>query len=37
VPNALTRQLPLDYADLQLTSLADLPLDTLLTKVQHSR
>jgi HAD superfamily hydrolase (TIGR01509 family) len=37
VPNALTRQLPLDHADLQLTSLADLTLDRLLTTVQHNR
>ena len=30
VPNSLTRQLSLDKADLQLTSLADLPLEKLL-------
>jgi HAD superfamily hydrolase (TIGR01509 family) len=31
VPNALTRQLALDHADLQIASLADLPLKELLT------
>jgi HAD superfamily hydrolase (TIGR01509 family) len=34
VPNALTRRLPLDQADLQLSSLADLPLEELLLKIQ---
>jgi len=34
VPNALTRQLPLDSADLRLDSLADLPLEKLLLYVQ---
>ncbi len=33
VPNPLTGQLPLDHADLRLTSLADMPLDTLLALV----
>ena len=33
VPNALTRQLSLDHADLQLDSLADLALDELLARV----
>ena len=32
VPNALTRQLSLDHADLQLESLADLPLEELLAQ-----
>ena len=35
VPNWLTRQLSLDLADLQLSSLAELPLDRLLSQVQH--
>jgi HAD superfamily hydrolase (TIGR01509 family) len=35
VPNPLTRQLPLDHADLQIPSLADLPLARLLTEVQQ--
>ena len=35
VPNPLTRQLPLDHADLQIPSLADLPLAHLLTEVQQ--
>jgi len=34
VPNSLTRHLPLDQADLQLTSLADLPLERLLGEIQ---
>ncbi len=34
VPNPLTRLLTLDHADLQLTSLADLPLRTLLSIVE---
>ncbi len=33
VPNPLTRQLPLDEADLQLGSLAELPLERLLDKL----
>lgn len=37
VPNALTRQLSLDHADLHLASLADLPLARLLTAVQQGR
>jgi HAD superfamily hydrolase (TIGR01509 family) len=37
VPNALTRQLSLDHADLQLTSLADMPLEGLLEAVQPNR
>ena len=35
VPNVLTCQLPLDYADLQIPSLAALPLPQLLSAVQH--
>jgi HAD superfamily hydrolase (TIGR01509 family) len=34
VPNPLTCQLPLDHADLRLASLADMPLETLLTATQ---
>jgi beta-phosphoglucomutase-like phosphatase (HAD superfamily) len=34
VPNALTRQLLLEQADLRLTSLADLPLENLLLEVR---
>jgi len=37
VPNALTRQLALDHADLCLTSLADWPLARLLATVQQHR
>jgi HAD superfamily hydrolase (TIGR01509 family) len=37
VPNALTRQLSLDHADLCLTSLADWPLARLLATVQQYR
>jgi len=33
VPNALTGKLPLDHADLQLDSLADLPLEDLLKRI----
>jgi HAD superfamily hydrolase (TIGR01509 family) len=33
VPNPLTAQLPLDHADLRLTSLADVPLDMLLLEM----
>lgn len=33
VPNGLTRQLALDHADLRVGSLADLPLELLLTRV----
>jgi HAD superfamily hydrolase (TIGR01509 family) len=36
VPNALTGQLPLDHADLRLTSLADTPLEQLIALV-HER
>lgn len=35
VPNPLTRQLPLDHADLQVSSLSALPLAHLLTEVQQ--
>jgi HAD superfamily hydrolase (TIGR01509 family) len=35
VPNLLTRQLPLDHADLQISSLAALPLSELLRAVQR--
>jgi len=35
VPNPLTRQLPLDHADLRVSSLAALPLARLLTEVQQ--
>jgi len=34
VPNLLTRQLPLDHADLRITSLADVPLESLLDMIQ---
>jgi len=34
VPNALTRQLTFDGADVQLNSLADLPLEALLARLQ---
>ena len=37
VPNPVTRQLSLHQADLQLTSLAELPLEKLLLKVQRMR
>ncbi|MGE3541612.1 MAG: HAD family hydrolase [Candidatus Tectimicrobiota bacterium] len=37
VPNALTRQLPLDHADVQLSSLAALPLAQLLQDVIQRR
>jgi HAD superfamily hydrolase (TIGR01509 family) len=37
VPNALTRELPLDHADLHLTSLADMRLEQLLATVQNRR
>tara|TARA_B100000315_G_scaffold254242_1_gene294878 strand:- start:46 stop:711 length:666 start_codon:yes stop_codon:yes gene_type:complete len=37
VPNSLTCRLPLDHADLQLASLADIPLETLLAKMQNNR
>lgn len=36
VPNALTRQLPLHHADLQLTSLADMPLEALINPTGSS-
>jgi len=35
VPNALTRDLPLDHADLRVASLADLPLTDLLAAVER--
>jgi len=35
VPNSLTRQLPTDHADLHLESLADLPLENLVSLVQR--
>lgn len=34
VPNAITRQLPLNHADLQLSALTDLPLEQLLLQIQ---
>ncbi|MEJ2262325.1 MAG: HAD-IA family hydrolase [Anaerolineales bacterium] len=34
VPNQITRELPLDHADLYLNSLADLPLEELLRKAE---
>ena len=34
VPNALTARLPLDHADMHLNSLADLPLEALIAKVE---
>ncbi|MSQ40456.1 MAG: HAD family hydrolase [Dehalococcoidia bacterium] len=37
VPNPLTRQLPLDQADLRLASLADMPLEQLLLSVPGNR
>lgn len=37
VPNPLTRQLPLDHADLQLPSLAALPLAQVLQDIQQQR
>lgn len=37
VPNAMTRHLSLDLADLQLNSLADLPLEKLILQVQQNR
>ncbi len=37
VPNPLTRQLPLEHADVQLPSLAALPLAQLLQHIQHQR
>ncbi len=37
VPNPLTRQLPLDHADLTLSSLQDLPLQALIERVGRSR
>ena len=36
VPNAVTRQLSLDQADLRLTSLADLSLEQLLAQVRST-
>lgn len=35
VPNQLTHQLPLDDADLRLTSLTDMPLEILLERIQE--
>lgn len=37
VPNLLTSQLPLDHADLRITSLADMPLESLLATIQERR
>jgi len=37
VPNPMTRHLALDLADIRLTSLADLPLEKLLLRVQKNR
>ncbi len=37
IPNPLTRELPLDHADLLLTSLADVPLEELLAMVVARR
>lgn len=37
VPNALTRQLPLNDADIRLESLADLPLERLLLELEKRR
>jgi HAD superfamily hydrolase (TIGR01509 family) len=37
IPNALTGQLPLDHADLHLTSLAEMPLERLLARVEQRR
>lgn len=34
IPNALTRQLPLDHADLRISSLADFPLEKVITQAQ---
>jgi beta-phosphoglucomutase-like phosphatase (HAD superfamily) len=36
VPNDLTRQLPLDHADLKLNSLAELTLDEIISRVNHT-
>lgn len=35
VPNEMTQDLPLDHADMRLDSLADLPLEALLSKVEQ--
>jgi HAD superfamily hydrolase (TIGR01509 family) len=37
VPNPLTRQLHTDHADLHLNSLADMPLEALLSRVERAR
>ncbi len=37
VPNAMTRHLPLEAADLRLASLADLPLSLLVEKIQQGQ
>jgi HAD superfamily hydrolase (TIGR01509 family) len=37
VPNALTCELSLDHADLRIASLADIPLDHLLTEIEKIR
>jgi HAD superfamily hydrolase (TIGR01509 family) len=37
VPSAMTRHLPLEDADLRLTSLADMPLEALITTVEARR
>jgi HAD superfamily hydrolase (TIGR01509 family) len=37
VPNALTRQLATDHADLRLDSLAEVPLEALISRIDKSR
>jgi HAD superfamily hydrolase (TIGR01509 family) len=37
VPNPMTHRLPLDHADLRLNSLADLPLEQLITNVEEAQ
>ena len=37
IPNSVTGQLSLDHASLRLSSLADLPLETLLDNLKHNR
>ena len=37
VPNAMTEHLPLDHASLRLTSLADIPLESLLARVEKQQ
>jgi beta-phosphoglucomutase-like phosphatase (HAD superfamily) len=36
IPNSITGQLPLDHASLQVSSLADLPLETLLANLKQN-